>query len=59
MGVYPIDTVIVGEKWYDDNKRRRKRIRRLYKKGYSLDGIAKKTGYDIGYIRRVALKKKM
>lgn len=53
MGVYNIDKSVPGEKWYEDNVRRRKRIRRLHKKGYSPDGIAKKTGYNLGYVRRV------
>lgn len=44
--------------WWMDNQRREKRIRRLYKKGYSPDGIAKMTGYNLGYVRRVALRKK-
>lgn len=58
MGIYPIETSYAGEKWYADNSRHRKRIARLRKKGYSLEAIAKETGYDIGYVRRVALKKR-
>ena len=39
--------------WWMDTERREKRIKRLSKKGYSPDGIAKKTGYNLGYVRRV------
>ncbi len=39
--------------WWMDTKRREKRIKRLSKKGYSPDGIAKITGYNLGYVRRV------
>lgn len=42
-----------SEKWWIDNKLREKRIKRLRKKGYSPEEISKKTGYKLGYVRRV------
>ncbi len=39
--------------WWMDTDRRVKRITRLRKKGLSPEEIANKTGYNLGYVRRV------